>query len=74
MTRRYCTGSPNFNRDTQTCCEKHDADYSRRSGVSRKQADIALLICVAAQGMPWRAVVMFIAVRLFGWMHYRGEK
>lgn len=71
MVRRYCTGSPNFNRDTQTCCERHDADYSKGSGVSRFQADIALLICVAAQGMLWRAIAMFIMVRAFGWLHYK---
>lgn len=70
MVKRACSASPNFNHETQTCCERHDADYSKGSGVSRLQADIALLICVAAQGMPWRAIAMFIGVRLFGWTQY----
>ena len=70
MTRRFCTGAPNFNRDTQTCCERHDADY--QSGyVTREQADAALLICVTAHGMPWRAIAMFVAVRLFGWLFFK---
>lgn len=24
MTRRFCTGSPNFGHETQACCELHD--------------------------------------------------
>lgn len=71
MTRRFCTGSPNFNRETQSCCEIHDALYHPDAGVSRLDADIALLVCVANRGMPWRAIVMFIGVRLFGWAFYR---
>lgn len=72
MARRYCSGSPNFGQETQTCCERHDAAYSAGSGATRLQADTALLICVSAAGMPWRAIAMFLAVRTFGWLHYRG--
>ena len=68
---KFCTGARGFNHETQSCCERHDADYAVGSGVSRMQADTALLICVSAHGMPWRAMAMFIAVRMFGWVRYR---
>ena len=71
--RRFCTGSPNFGRETQSCCARHDVDYSKDGGVSRFDADTRLLICVAAHGMPWRAVAMFIAVRCFGWLFYHKD-
>lgn len=67
---KYCTGARGFNADTQSCCERHDADYAVGSGVSREQADTALLICVSAHGMPYRGMAMFIAVRLGGWVKY----
>jgi hypothetical protein len=67
--KRFCTASPNFNRPTQTCCEQHDADYAGHY-YSRAEADRRLLMCVASHGMPWRAVAMFVAVRLFGWLWY----
>ena len=72
-SRKFCTGADGFNRDTQSCCEKHDRAYDG-SGLSRLDADIDLLCCVAARGMPWRAIAMFIAVRLFGWMFYKGRQ
>jgi len=25
------------------------------------------------RGMPWRALAMFVAVRAFGWIFYRGD-
>jgi hypothetical protein len=69
----YCTGAPNLGKETQSCCKRHDFDYSPESKVSRRDADILLLLCVAERGMPWRAIVMFILVRLFGWMFYKGK-
>ena len=71
--RRFCTGAPNFGRETQDCCELHDADYSPGSPHSRLDADTRLLMCVASRGMPWRALAMFVAVRAFGWIFYRGD-
>ena len=70
---KFCTGAKGFGHETQSCCEKHDQDYSVDSLVSRNQADIALLICVSAHGRPWRAIAMFIAVRIFGWLRYKGK-
>jgi len=52
-----------------------DLAQTRREIAARidlfEQADTALLICVSANGMPWRAMAMFIAVRMFGWVRYR---
>ena len=70
---RYCTGSPNFERDTQTCCEQHDKDYSKTSTTPRLEADKKLRACVEKNGTPVRAAVMYYAVRLFGWMFYKGD-
>lgn len=69
--RRFCSVSPNFNRDTQTCCQHHDFAY-KVGHMSRLEADIRIMVCVAQNGHPWRAIAMFVAVRLFGWMFYRG--
>lgn len=69
---KFCTGARGFNHQTQSCCERHDHDYQHGSGVSRMQADVKLMTCVANNGMPWRAIAMFIAVRLFGWARYQG--
>lgn len=72
--RKFCTGAKGFNADTQSCCERHDRAYSEGSNLSRMDADIDLLLCVAARGMPWRAIAMFVAVRCFGWMLYKGSR
>lgn len=71
--KRFCTGAPRFGRETQTCCALHDANYSADSPFTRLEADTELLVCVAYRGMPWRAMAMFIAVRAFGWLFYRGK-
>lgn len=68
---KYCTGARGFNHETQSCCERHDADYAAYSVVDRSTADAALLICVTAHGMPWRAIAMFLFVRAFGWIFYQ---
>lgn len=67
---KYCTGARGFNHQTQSCCQIHDADYTPGSGISRFDADTRLLICVAAHGMPWRAVAMFLVLRLVGWARW----
>jgi len=71
---RHCTGSPRFGSDTQSCCAVHDEDYRAGSGISRADADRRLLICVAQNGMPWRALAMFVAVRAFGLVFYGRRK
>lgn len=69
---RFCTGTPNFGRETQDCCKRHDDEYSEKSGVPRAEADKALYHCVKANGRPWRAMAMYGAVRALGWIFYRG--
>ena len=70
--KRACTGSPNFDRRTQDCCEQHDKEYGPLTYHTRAEADRRLLMCVAANGRPWRAILMFIFVRAFWWIFYRG--
>ena len=71
--KKFCTGAKGFNSETQSCCSRHDAGYAPDSKVSRLDADILLLLCVAERGTPWRAIGMFIVVRAFGWMRYKGK-
>lgn len=67
----YCTGFRQAGGDTQTCCQHHDVAY-QVGHVSRLEADIRLMVCVAQHGHPWRAIAMFMAVRAFGWAFYKG--
>jgi hypothetical protein len=49
------------------CCIMHDHAYwLGGSRFARKQADLALLSCVARNGHPWWAIAMYAAVRAFG--------
>jgi hypothetical protein len=68
---KYCTGARWAGSLTQSCCERHDADYAPGSGVSRAEADRRLLVCIASNGYPWRACAFFIACRLFGWIRIK---
>ncbi|MGZ5078627.1 MAG: hypothetical protein ACXWHZ_03670 [Usitatibacter sp.] len=53
------------------CCDGHDLAYRRGgSAQDRFDADVLLLQCVGAGHRSW-AVVMFIAVRLFGGRFFR---
>lgn len=70
---KYCTGARGFNHETQSCCEVHDIQYAQRSGVSRFDADANLMQCVWRNGMPLRAVLLFVAVRSFGWIFYHNR-
>lgn len=54
------------------CCKLHDTLY--RIGEDRAGADQELLICVAQNGRPWLAVMMFLGVRLFGWPFWLRHK
>ena len=49
-----------------SCCTAHD--YGYMYGVDRRKIDTQLLICVASCNRPWYAIIMFIAVRTFGWI------
>ena len=47
------------------CCFQHDRDY-RNPQITRREADRKLLVCVASNGHPGWAILMWAAVRLFG--------
>lgn len=53
------------------CCCQHDVDYSSKMIVTRKEADKYLKDCVKASGYPVVSLLMFISVRLFGWIFYK---
>ncbi len=49
------------------CCLTHDRAYHQGGPVAlRLKADTELMRCVAANGHPYWAIIMFIAVRLGG--------
>lgn len=73
MGKKFCTGAEGFNHETQSCCERHDEAYASTSYMSRRDADLHLMICVARRGMPYRAMLLYIAVRMFGWLFYKGK-
>jgi hypothetical protein len=66
-----CTFSPDGN--WVSCCDTHDKQYSKNSRTSRKSADKQLRECVKKQGHPYYAKVMYVAVRAFGWIFYKGK-
>lgn len=48
-------------------CVEHDRAYHKGgTSAERYEADRWLMTCVAAEGYPWWAIVMFIAVRIGG--------
>ncbi len=49
-------------------CDAHDLDYE--AGNPRRQSDRKLRDRIASKGMPVLAWVMYVGVRLFGWMRY----
>lgn len=70
-----CNFLPNVGPGTDTCCERHDRHYVAGSGVSRLDADKMLLDCLLINGNPrWKAYLAYYAVRLFGWIFYKGKK
>lgn len=70
----YCTLFPDeiAGVSLRSCCFAHDVAYA--TGVPKLEADLSLARCVAAQGLPATAVVMFLGVTLFGWLFYRKRK
>lgn len=69
----HCNFLPNVGPGTDACCKQHDADYDR-SGVSRRAADSKLLECLKRNGNPWwKRRAAYLAVRMFGWIFYKGK-
>jgi hypothetical protein len=55
------------------CCMTHDLYYSGDlSCYSRKTADQQMKRCIEAQGYPVTAAVMYVAVRVFGGIFWKG--
>lgn len=54
------------------CCDLHDQAYSEQ--LPKLFSDLDLASCVTAQGYPGIALVMFLAVSLFGWLFYPRTK
>ena len=50
------------------CCREHDRDYTKKIG--RLAADNKLFKCVKDSGHPYMAAIMWLGVRVFGWLHY----
>lgn len=68
FTSDGCTMAPDL--VFKPCCEDHDLYYAL-GGVSRKEADKRLRLCIKSKGYPVLAWTYWIAVRLFGWIPYR---
>jgi hypothetical protein len=69
MARDWCTAAPDFHFGP-TCCKQHDHDYSAQTK-TRGQADRDMLVCIAQADAPARAVLYWLAVRTFGWLHWK---
>lgn len=51
------------------CCDRHDKRYAN-TRLTRYQADILLLRCIKKKSNTIHALLVFIAVRIFGWIRY----
>lgn len=71
FTSDGCTMAPDL--VFKTCCEEHDMYYAL-GGVTRREADKRLRLCIKSKGYPVLAWVYWIAVRLFGWIPYHFSK
>ena len=59
----------------ESCCAVHDKYYKDENTIiSRKIADIRMRQCVEKSGNPKIAYLMYITVRLFGWLYWKGNK
>ena len=69
--RRFFGKPPPF----EGCCHAHDVAY-RQGGYSymRFKADTELMINVAKKAHPYWAIMMFVAVRLFGGFRWNKGK
>jgi len=80
----FCTKWPDrwAHIDYSSCCKNHDNDYERikhipagwKRLIERRKADYRLMWCVWDRGLPLMGLVMFIGVRLCGWLFTRRTK
>lgn len=71
MAKTFCSGIPRMKLAVESCCEAHDRAYSQGSTVSRREADRQLYACLAPS-RPVFARLVYVGVRLFGWLFYKG--
>lgn len=69
--KNYCTGLHTDQDSIRNCCREHDVAYGINGTGTRAEADAALRECVKANGRPYRAWIMWTAVRAFGWAFYK---
>ena len=78
MTKDYCSLWPDGDgegKEWGSCCKQHDACYSAGGdSSSRKECDIALKECLKEQAGPTMAWVMYVGVRLFGWLPHHFKR
>jgi hypothetical protein len=67
----YCTNWRSAPEDVDGCCHQHDRDYGINGTVTRAQADRSLRECIAANGHPFIAWLVWVAVRCVGWLYYQ---
>ena len=70
MAKTFCSGIPRMKLAVESCCEAHDKAYSQGSNVSRRDADMELYACLA-HSRPVFARLVYMVVRLFGWLFYK---
>lgn len=68
--KSFCTMFPRITVAGETCCQQHDKNYSHDSTVTRKEADQILFLCLQGPH-PYVAPLMYLGVRLFGWILYK---
>ena len=79
----WCTAWPDrwAHIDYSECCHQHDLDYDAirnmtffKGAFERRKADYRLMRCIKKAGLPWMGLVMFIGVRLVGWIFAHRRK
>lgn len=68
--KSYCSGIPRMKTQVETCCQAHDKAYGKNGTGTRAEADLALWNCLRPD-RPKFGYVVYLAVRLFGWIFWR---
>lgn len=69
--KNYCTGLKTTNTDINNCCHEHDKQYGINGYMTRAEADRQLRECIKSRGRPYRAWIIWAAVRAFGFPFYK---
>lgn len=58
-----------------SCCKQHDECYSKGGDRhDRKKCDVELKECLSEKANPSMAWVMYIGVRIFGWLPHHFKR